>query len=122
LPQLALNLDPPDLCLLSSQDYMCEPPVPCSPIFSFAVLGIKPRALAMLSTHVTTELHPQSYLSLPPKHRDESNKDKEREPSSLSLFLSLSLLVENFKIYKRRENGIMIPSYITPCSMKKLIS
>jgi hypothetical protein len=28
LPSLASNLDPPDLCLLSSLDYRCEPPVP----------------------------------------------------------------------------------------------
>jgi hypothetical protein len=28
LPGLALNCDPPDLCLLSSQDYRCEPLVP----------------------------------------------------------------------------------------------
>jgi hypothetical protein len=27
LPWLALNCDPPDLCLLSSWDYRCEPPV-----------------------------------------------------------------------------------------------
>jgi hypothetical protein len=28
LPRLALNLDPPDLCLLSSYDYRREPPAP----------------------------------------------------------------------------------------------
>jgi hypothetical protein len=26
LSRLALNRDPPDLCLLSSKDYRCEPP------------------------------------------------------------------------------------------------
>jgi hypothetical protein len=28
LPRLALNHDPPDLCLLSSWDYRCEPQCP----------------------------------------------------------------------------------------------
>jgi hypothetical protein len=28
LPRLASNLDPPDLCVLSSQDSRCEPPTP----------------------------------------------------------------------------------------------
>jgi hypothetical protein len=28
LPRLALNLDPSDLCLLSSWDYSIEPPAP----------------------------------------------------------------------------------------------
>jgi hypothetical protein len=28
LPGLAPNLDPPDLCLLSGQDYRCKPLVP----------------------------------------------------------------------------------------------
>jgi hypothetical protein len=28
LPGLSLNCDPPDLCLLSSQDYRWKPPVP----------------------------------------------------------------------------------------------
>jgi hypothetical protein len=37
LPRLASNHDPPDLCLLSSWDYMCEPPVPDS-VFFFVVL------------------------------------------------------------------------------------
>jgi hypothetical protein len=30
LPRLASNCDPPDHCLLSSEDYRCEPPVPGS--------------------------------------------------------------------------------------------
>jgi hypothetical protein len=30
LPRLASNHDPPDLCLLSSLDYRCEPPAPSS--------------------------------------------------------------------------------------------
>jgi hypothetical protein len=33
-PGLALNLNPPDLCILSSQDYRREPPMP-SPLFTF---------------------------------------------------------------------------------------
>jgi hypothetical protein len=34
LPGLVLNHNPPDLCLLSSWDYRCEPQVP-DPIFDF---------------------------------------------------------------------------------------
>jgi hypothetical protein len=33
LPRLALNHNPPDLCLLSSWDYRHEPLVPSSPIY-----------------------------------------------------------------------------------------
>jgi hypothetical protein len=36
LPGLAFNLDPSDLCLLSSWDYRREPPVPGF-IYSFAI-------------------------------------------------------------------------------------
>jgi hypothetical protein len=28
MPRLASNLDPPDLCLMNSADYRCEPLVP----------------------------------------------------------------------------------------------
>jgi hypothetical protein len=34
LPGLALNHDPPDLCLLSSEGYRCEPPAPSLSVFS----------------------------------------------------------------------------------------
>jgi hypothetical protein len=34
LPRLALNLDPPDLCLLSSWDYRCEPLAPSLALLS----------------------------------------------------------------------------------------
>jgi hypothetical protein len=35
LPRMALNHNPPDLCLLSSQDYRHEPPEPDSAAFFF---------------------------------------------------------------------------------------
>jgi hypothetical protein len=36
-PRLALNRDPPDLCLLSTWDYRCEPPhLACKSSFSIA--------------------------------------------------------------------------------------
>jgi hypothetical protein len=33
LPRVALNRDPPDLCLLSSWDYRHEPPAPSTCFF-----------------------------------------------------------------------------------------
>jgi hypothetical protein len=48
LPGLALNLDPPDLCLLSSWDYRREPPAPSSTFplnFSLVVKVVHAKAL-----------------------------------------------------------------------------
>jgi hypothetical protein len=40
-PGLASNLDPPDLCLLSSRDYRCEPPAPSKRVASNLEVDIK---------------------------------------------------------------------------------
>jgi hypothetical protein len=51
-PLLASNLNLPDLCLLSSQDYRCESPVPasyfCFILFIYFLAGLELRALCLL--------------------------------------------------------------------------
>jgi hypothetical protein len=66
---LALNLDPPDCCLLSSKDYRCEPPAPST--FNFLLLSKRvaqvveylPNKCRVLSS--TTVSSPQKVLYYP---------------------------------------------------------
>jgi hypothetical protein len=59
LPVLASNHDCPDLCLLSSYDYRCEPLV--LPAFLLLLYwGLNPGSSYILGKYSATELHPQS--------------------------------------------------------------
>jgi hypothetical protein len=52
--QAGFNLDPPDLCLLSSQDYRCESLVPSGLWIFLMVLECELRALHLLGRYSTT--------------------------------------------------------------------
>jgi hypothetical protein len=55
LPRLASNYDPPDLCLMSSYDFRCEPPVlSLTFFFFFAVLGLELRPFTL--SHSTSPI------------------------------------------------------------------
>jgi hypothetical protein len=84
LPGLALNLNSPDLCFLSSWDYRCEPPAPGSkmsfiflnsslppasfPLPSFfpllVVLGVELRSLGLHGRRPTTLTAPPALCTL----------------------------------------------------------
>jgi hypothetical protein len=72
LPRLASNLNPPDLCLLSSQDYKSLPPVSLPPVPSFSCSLINPK-----DTDLSKSPFPPGVVSLDWRKRE---TDRQREP------------------------------------------